>query len=507
MQQVAPARGTPPGSGVATPPVRSSRAAESVDMELSQARVLRCLTQGLRLVGLQNKHCRCALALLLVSAGALAFLSLVAPYFYDLVAGAVSWSDENIGEFRSFLLVWFLGVLCAFPLPGSQISLLFIGYHYGSPAGGGCRGTHATCFVGGMGFLWLIYSTATITNFLAIRRSCGRGLNSYARRKGGPVAEAIDTVVSGDQGGWDSFQVVLLLRLTPMPIGMQTMLCAATSIPLAVPYITAGLVGNIKLAFADTLLAVHIRRMGDVARGNRGGDYCDGRPENNSTDGTNGAWMEVEVEGVDMCVDGPGGGGAGGQQQTSADILIVVGGLISILVVVAVVGLQAKRELARMEARSKASGGGAPGGSSGGMAAVAEEPQRSPAASGGAGLSHPLVPPSPTGAAEEPLSSVCSPAISPTDGAVRSTLQAIATELEAGAVLLTECMTPTKDFAHNRGETWRAVDRISTDGGGGSDGGSLMDAGSISNPLQSGLQGSESSLSESLVSAPATLEG
>ena len=344
------------------------------------------LAQLLRTLGCKSSKYINLVILLAVAVGALAFLAFIAPFFYKLIAGGVSWSERHIGSFGSFLMVWMLGVICAFPLPGSHISLLFIGYHYGSPAKpghddevdglAGCYGTELGCFLHGMGFLWLIYSTATITNFVAMRRLCGFRLNAYAKRKGGPMAEAIDAVISGGQEWTESFQVVLLLRITPMPVGMQTCLCAATSIPLQLPYVAAGLLGNVKLAFADTLLAIHIRRMGEVAYAGAGASTarCGGSGNSTAaaaaaaspspapgtvdkdgsplTDGGHGHTHEVaEVEdGVVMCVDEADGvAGAEGTGRASSDMVILILGVVSILVVIALVGIKAKRQLEQME--------------------------------------------------------------------------------------------------------------------------------------------------------------
>ena len=231
------------------------------------------LSVGLTKIGLTDPKLQAGIIIVLLITGFVLLLTFVVPNLYNLMEKLLDEGEATFGEFAVVLIVGALAVLCANPVPGSHMTLLFIAFHWGVPvdpddphSGGACESQgawflskRAVCFMHGTFFLYVVYCIAMVVNFMWLRNCCGTKANAYARRKGGDYVVAVDSVISA--GGWQTFQAMLLLRMTPVPIGLQTLTLSVTSIgaplyreaappgsskrPLRVgwPYMGAGLLG------------------------------------------------------------------------------------------------------------------------------------------------------------------------------------------------------------------------------------------------------------------------
>ena len=232
------------------------------------------LSVGLTKIGLTDPKLQAGIIIVLLITGFVLLLTFVVPNLYNLMEKLLDEGEATFGEFAVVLIVGALAVLCANPVPGSHMTLLFIAFHWGVPvdpddphSGGACESQgawflskRAVCFMHGAFFLFVVYCIAMVVNFMWLRNCCGTKANAYARRKGGDYVVAVDSVISA--GGWQTFQAMLLLRMTPVPIGLQTLTLSVTSIgaplyreaappgsskrPLRVgwPYMGAGLLGT-----------------------------------------------------------------------------------------------------------------------------------------------------------------------------------------------------------------------------------------------------------------------
>ena len=204
--------------------------------------VVVAMTAGMNKVGLTDPRLQASIIISLLIVGLILFLTFVAPQIYNMMADVTEFSDDNLGYWSTILIVGTLAVACANPMPGSHVTLLFIAYHYGVPVnreepalGGACESTgflflNATgaCFLHGAGFLYGIYTIGSVVNFTLLRHCCGECANREAKKKGGDYVIAVDSVISA--GGWQTFQAMMLLRMTPIPIGLQTLTLSVTSI-------------------------------------------------------------------------------------------------------------------------------------------------------------------------------------------------------------------------------------------------------------------------------------
>jgi hypothetical protein len=342
-------------------------------LQRSQSKPVQALTAGMNKVGLTDPKLQAGVIIFLLILGLVLFLAFVAPGMYNAMRVVLEFSEQHLGFFISVLIVGSLAVLCANPVPGSHVTLLFIAYHYGVPVnhedpqmGGGCESTgflflnaRAACFTHGAFFLYVVYTIASVVNFTLLRNCCGESANRQAKKKGGDYVIAVDAVISA--GGWQTFQAMMLLRLTPVPIGLQTLTLSVTSIGAPIqkkldraaaaapaagtalpaagegegaaeaaadgtllegvlakrgyeigwPYLGASLLGNVKLAVFDALVGVNVKELDKAANG-------------------------------------------GGENNTEVIILMI--GLAGLIATIGVVGAWAKRELDRMHRQSVSAG-------------------------------------------------------------------------------------------------------------------------------------------------------
>ena len=347
----------------------------------SQSKPVIVLTKGMNRIGLTDPKLQLGVISTLLILALVLFLAFVAPQMYNQMRVVLEFSEANLGYIPSVLIVGSLAVCCANPVPGSHVTLLFIAYHYGVPInredpaqGGACESTgflfmsaRAACFFHGAGFLYVVYTIASVVNFTMLRNCCGECANREAKKKGGDYVIAVDSVISA--GGWQTFQAMMLLRMTPVPIGLQTLTLSVTSIGAPIekrapspeaqlaaaqaglrstmvpgtgeaeaeaeaeaaadgslladvlakkgyqigwPYLGAALIGNIKMAIFDALVGVNVKELDKAANGEGGGD--------------------------------------------NTELIILLIGLGGLLATIGVIGMWAKRELDRMHRRSVSNG-------------------------------------------------------------------------------------------------------------------------------------------------------
>lgn len=335
---------------------RGERGRGGDGLQRSQSRPVQALTVGMNKVGLTDPKLQAGIIIFLLILGLVLFLAFVAPQMYNSMRAVLEFSEGHLGVYISVLIVGTLAVLCANPVPGSHVTLLFIAYHYGVPAnleepekGGGCTSTgfwflsaNTTCFTHGAFFLYVVYTIASVVNFTVLRNCCGEAANRQAKKKGGDYVIAVDSVISA--GGWQTFQAMMLLRLTPVPIGLQTLTLSVTSIGAPIQKRNGaggGADGEDAAAAADgTLLEVVLNKRGYQI----GWPYLGASLLGNIKLAVFDALVGVNIKQLDRAANGEG--------ENNTEVVILMIGLGGLILTIVIVGAWAKRELDRMHRKS-----------------------------------------------------------------------------------------------------------------------------------------------------------